>query len=158
MSRILLTAMILCSVTGVVSAGDSDSWFDLENCAVCVNMTKTPGMLDAIGWEHYATADGMMTVTVVPEKYAESWTAAKAAMGDAMAKMQKGEEAHLCNFCLSLGGLMAKGATMEDFDTIGGEVTLVTATDPAVVEAIHAHATRTQAEMEKMAAEAGQSR
>ena len=45
---------------------------------------------------------------------------------------------------------MGAGAEMESVETKGGTVKLLTATDPAVIEKIHAHVTKVNAEMAKM--------
>ena len=147
-SRILIALSVLVLASGVSIAGDSEGWFDMVNCAMCKNLTTHEGMLDNLDWEHHLTANGMMTITVVPEAQAAAWNETRAAMAATGEKLMTGEQMHLCNFCQSFGGLVMSGkASMEEFATIGGDVTLMSSDDPATIEAIHAHAKRTMHEM-----------
>jgi hypothetical protein len=150
-SKILIALSVLVLASGTSIAGDSEGWFDMVNCAMCKNLTTHEGMLDNLGWDHHLTANGMMTVTVVPEAQATAWSETRAAMMATSEKLMAGEQMHLCNFCQSFGGLLMSGkANMEEFTTIGGEVSLVTSNDPATIKSIHAHAKRTMHEMEIM--------
>lgn len=140
---------------GLAIAGDDTAWFDMPNCDFCKNMLTPDGMLHEIGWEHHLTKTGAMSVTVVPASRAKDWAQAHAAMTAVAEKMMKGEPVQQCNFCKSFGALMMSGKTqMEDFHTIGGDVMLLTSTDPETVKAIHTHFQRTIEELAKMEAAA----
>lgn len=138
---------------GLAVAGDEAPWFDMANCDICKAMLTPEGMLHEIGWQHYLTQSGAMSVTVVPATRSADWATAKGAMMAAGEKMGKGEALELCPFCQSMGGLFTSGKVqMEEFTTIGGDVMLLTSTDPATVGAIHSHFQRTIDEMKKMEA------
>ncbi|HEX9640475.1 MAG TPA: hypothetical protein VGB13_04105 [Candidatus Krumholzibacteria bacterium] len=150
-SILVLLALSLCA--GVAVAGEGGAWFDLVNCGMCKNLSATPGMLDAMTWNHYVIDEGMMTVAVVPEQYEEAWHKAKEAMHATGQKMMAGEEMQLCGYCTSFGQILQTGkANMEVVETLAGEVTLVTSGDEATIAMIQEHAKRSMAEMEKMAA------
>ena len=123
-------------------AGDT-AWFDLEGCDICKNMTAEEGLMENMTWENHLTADGYFSVTVVTEGYEEKFERSMANMEATGAKMATGEKLHLCGFCQSFGGLYMAGATIENFETVGGHIGMVTSRDPAVIKQIHAHAQKT---------------
>jgi hypothetical protein len=150
-SIFILLAFSLCA--GIAVAGEDAPWFDLVNCGMCKNLSATPGMLDAMAWNHYVIDEGMMTVAVVPDQFEEAWHSAKEAMHAAGQKMMAGEKMQLCGYCTSFGKILQTGnANMEVVDTPAGEITLVTSGDAATIAMIQEHARRSMAEMEKMAA------
>jgi hypothetical protein len=155
MMKLTTLVLALCLCAGLAVAGDAEPWFDMANCDMCKHLLTPEGMLHEIGWEHHLTSTGALSVTVVPASRAKDWAAAKAAMMAAGEKMHKGEATKMCNFCKSMGALMTSGKMqMEQFETIGGEVMLVSSADAATVEAIHKHYQRTMEELKKMEATA----
>jgi len=114
------------------------------------------GLMDHMTYEVYVTAAGMMTVTTVSDDYAAKYMNAKKQMEAMGAKLMAGEKMPLCGYCESHMAIMGTGkATMEPFDTAGGDVMLMSSTDAAIIAQIHEHAKHTQKEMEKMETEKG---
>jgi len=146
----LIAVAILLPLTGFAAQGDP--WFDLENCSMCKTMTAEEGLMENMVWENYLTADGMMTVTVVDPAYEAAFQKSMLAMQAVGAQLAAGEEMYLCGFCQSYGGLVMAGADLENFDTAGGFINLISSQDPAVVEMIHAHGQRTIDEYDLMVA------
>ena len=124
-------------------ADDDQAWFDIENCGICKNFGAEEGLMDAMKWETHKIENGMLSVMTIDPAYREGFDRANANMGETMAKIHAGESVHLCGFCTSFGSLMMAGANAEEIDTEVGHISLITAADSEVVEAIHAHAQRT---------------
>jgi hypothetical protein len=134
------------------AGSEEKSWFDLENCGMCKALVQEPDLMPHMTWENHLIATGVMSVTTVEAEYAEAYQRACAGMDAAAQKLQAGEPMQLCNFCQSAGALMMQGAQMEQFETEGGTVMLMTATDPEVIKKIHKHGQRTIDEYSKMLA------
>lgn len=132
---------------------EKEPWFDMENCEMCKPMAKHADLMLDIKWETYLLNNGFMSVTVVPEKAVEPMNEAKAEMEKVIARAMSGEEVKMCQHCQGYGTFMMKGANMEEHKTVGGDITIVTSTDPEVVEMLHDHATKTQAAHEAMVKE-----
>ena len=154
---IALAALVAIGVFGVKAYSEGDSaWLDLENCSMCKSMHTEKGLMENMKWENHKIATGMMSVTVVNPGYEDAYARSMQAMDATSKRLHEGEEMQLCGFCQNMGRLMQSGAKMEQFDTNGGHVMLVTAMDPAVVNNIHEHVTRTQDEFAKMMAAHGE--
>lgn len=148
----LLLAMVVAVAAFVVA--EDKPWFDLENCEMCKGMVAQEGLMGNMNWDYYITKNGMMTVGTVAKGYMDKYKASKASMMEAMEKMMAGDEMYLCGFCTKHGELTHAGATLEEFTTKAGEVSLMTSTDPKIVKEIHAYAQKTIDELAKhMAAE-----
>lgn len=148
------TALVVLSLPAAFAAQETP-WFDLEKCDMCKNMTAEKGLMEHMEWENHLTKDGMMSVTVVAEGYEEAFHRSMKNMEAAGQKMMSGEKLYLCGFCQSYGALHMAGANFENFETEAGYINLVSSTDPAVIEKIHAHGQRTIDEYEKMVAAEG---
>ncbi len=152
----LLVLAAPLAVAPLARAADEGPWFDLVNCAMCKHLTAEPGLLDHMQWDTYKIAGGMLEVTRVEPAYAEAYGRLMAQMEQTGQRLMAGEQMHLCNACQSYGALMMGGAQMEQVKTADGTITLLTASDPAVVARIHAHTERTQKEYAAWVAEQGQ--
>jgi hypothetical protein len=153
LKRSILACVVLAAalVAGGLVADEGDqAWFDLEGCAICKNLAAEPGLVEHIEWENHKISNGVMTITVVDEEYVDAFQRAAKNMQATAQKLMTGEQLHLCGFCTSYGMLIASGATIEQVDTKLGNVTLMTSSDPKVVEMIQAHAARTDEEYEKV--------
>ena len=144
-----IAATLMLSIVPA-QAGDEGAWFDMANCSMCVNLTTEEGLLDHMTWENHIIANGALSFTAVDEDYKDAYARMGKAMEAAGNKLMAGEQLPLCNFCQSYGALMMAGAKMEIVETAGGEIGLITSTDPAVVKKIHAHTQRTIDEFAKM--------
>lgn len=151
MSIVLGTLALATLVAGAAFAGPGGdkAWFDLENCGMCKNLMAEEGLMDHMQWENHIIATGAMSVTKVDPKYDAAFQRAHANMEAAGKKMMAGEKMELCGFCTSYGSLAMAGAKMENLHSDMGYIGVVTSTDPAVIEKIHAHTKRTQKEFKK---------
>ncbi len=146
---------IACLVLLIVGLANTrtqaqDKWFDMENCDICKCMAEHQEVMKEMKWDVYPIANGMVMVSVIPEQHRAVMKQAHEQMMKAVARLEKGEPMELCGFCKSYGALMEAGVTIEELDTVGGQITVVTTDDPDLVAKIHAHAKRSRAEHEKM--------
>ncbi len=146
-----LITVIIISLP-VAFAAQEETWFDLENCSMCKNMSDEEGLMENMEWANYLTKDGMMSVTVVAEGYEKAYKRSMKNMQATGQKLMAGEDLYMCGFCQSYGALHMAGVNFENFETDAGYINLATSHDPAVVEKIHAHGQRTIDEYEKMVA------
>jgi hypothetical protein len=135
-----------------VGAGDEAPWFDMENCAFCRHLTEPPEMLQSLGWEHHNISNGIVSISTIPEKYAEAYDKAMGMMKETGEKAAQGAEMHTCGMCGAMGALMAKGAKYETVKTDNGYVALMTSDDPEIVTEIQAWGKKTNEELAKMEA------
>lgn len=151
MKRILVLT-IICLCAALVFAGEEGSWFDMENCSFCKPLMEEAGMLEKLGWDHYNISGGKMTVSTIPEEYAEKFQAARDKMNAVEEKLKAGEAVDMCNMCTAMGAFYQGGAKDEKIATKTGFVCMTTSDDPEVVSLIHAWVDRTNSEMTKMEA------
>lgn len=139
------------------AGGDQLAWFDAERCAICEPMAKADNLMQSLEWETHDIDNGMVMVTMVDKPMLEKYQQVCAKMHEKAAKVAAGEVrgAKCCGFCNAFGEVLGSGAKMQQVNTGFGQITIVTADDPAVVEKIHAMSAKTQAEMKKMAPAAG---
>lgn len=154
MKRICLALIALVALAcSSVDAQEESSWFDLDNCAICKNMSDVEDLLPNIKWENHKIPNGMLSISVIPEAYKEKMETAHKGMEATIERLQGGEAMELCGFCTSYGALMEAGAESTELKTVGGDISMITSNDPAVVEKIHVHADKTIEEFKKMMAE-----
>ena len=155
----ILVLMALLAIAMPAAAGDhpaatESSWFDMENCAMCKNLSVDPGLLPHTTWENFSIEGGMMNVVTVDPAFAESMATANAAMEDLGAKMQSGQvnpmELKFCGHCMEFGQIMMAGVEMQNFKGQAAEVSLFTSDDPALVKRMHALVDRDNKEMAMM--------
>ncbi len=151
--RIAAALAIIVAVAAFVVAEDKP-WFDMKNCAMCSTLASKPGLLDAMTWEHFPIANGVMQVGYCPDEYKAAFGQAMGEFAKVQEKMQAGEKVYLDGYCTTFGELAAAGAKMENFQAAHSSVTLITSTDLKLVEKIHAFAQHTNDELAKMAAAA----
>jgi hypothetical protein len=132
-------------------AGDDVAWMDMENCAMCKNMSAEEGLMENMSFEHHLTAMGMMSMCVVKPGFEEKYAKAAAGMMETQKMMMAGEKVDLCGLCISMGSLMQSGAKVEQIETKGGHVMLMSSSDEAMIAKIHAHGQKTIDYMAKMA-------
>lgn len=152
MKSIALVFIVMAVVVGAVATVSAEEpWLDPMNCDMCKNMIAEDGLLQHMTTEVCPTSMGLIWMNMVPADYLDAYRRASANMDKTGEAMMAGKEMHLCGCCQNMGKLMMSGAHMEKVATKEGSVMLVTATDPEVVKAIHAHAERSNMEMAKMA-------
>ncbi len=150
---ISIAVLALALLVTAAVAEEEQSWFDLENCAMCSKLGAEEGLMDHIDWETHKIANGMLTVSMVPAEYAEAFARASAKMQEVAAELHSGKPLKLCGFCMSYGAIAQAGANVEEIETGVGHIGLVTSDKPEVVKMIHAHAKRTMDEYEKWKAD-----
>ena len=143
MWRIRNTFLSLLPLVWLVTlsmAEEEMAWFDLEKCAICSKLDAEKGLMESLNWEAHVISDGMLSITVVPAGYEDALLRAAEHMETSLRELESGEPKAICGFCRSYGKLVMAGARVEEIDTLAGHVSLITATDPEVVTAIHEHA------------------
>lgn len=150
--RVTLYSGLLALLTlGLAAGSDEKPWMDPQNCDMCKSVLQEEGLMQNMHPEHHKIATGMVSVCTVSPDFADAYARAKSGMMETKKRMEAGEEVKLCQFCISMGSLMEAGATMENFTTEGGDVTVLTATDEALIAKIHEHTQKSIDFMAKMA-------
>ena len=131
-----------CGGHGMASVAAASGHSD---CDACVDMADCSGELDAVGAHRQAVRlkNGIMYVyTAASPRSVSAVQAAVARRADRMVRFASaGEKAQLCGECKAFRGSMASGKLNREVVNIeGGSLTLVTSSDPRVVEKIHAMA------------------
>lgn len=151
--RVLFAILLLTA--GVALAAPNEDWFDLENCGMCKNLTTDQELFAAMQWDTKLFANGLIEITTVPAAYEQRFQKLMAKMEATGQKMMAGEKMEMCSMCMSYGGLMMAGASMEQMHAGESHISVISSRDPAVVEKIRAHGQKTIEEMEKWDAEGG---
>jgi len=151
-----LAAAVCAVVLALPVAAQDSPWFDLENCSMCKSMTAEKGLMEHMEWENHLIESGMLSVTSVDPSYAAAFERAMTNMQATGEKLMTGKQMYLCGYCQGYGALMMAGATWEKVDSEAGHISLVTATDPAVVAQIREFGQRTIDEYAKMMASHGE--
>jgi len=150
-ARTIIVALAFTLIVFVIATAQDKSWFDMENCAFCKNLTAEPGLMDHITkWDHHNVKNGSVSVTVVDEAYLPAYKKAMMGMEATAKKMQAGEKLPMCGMCEAYGAAMMKGAQSEEVQSGNIFVSLMYSNDPEVINEIHAMTDRTNDEMMKM--------
>lgn len=150
MKRILMILSLVALIAASVSFAGEGAWFDMENCAMCTNLSSNPELMMNISWEQHPISNGVIAVSTVDEKYVEAYRKAHAAMVETGMRMQKGEKLEMCGSCMALGKCMMKGPNQEYVETLHGDVWILTSDDAELVAELQAWAARNTEEMAKM--------
>lgn len=145
---LLLAGICLLAFTAFVVAGERP-WMDMANCDFCKPWMES-GLMKEMTHDQYTTTSGCVTVCTVPTAKIDTYRKNSAMMNVLGAKAAKGEKVNMCMSCETMGGLMARGAKMEEVPTKNGSIMLLTSTDAAVVADIHKWVKRNDEEMKKM--------
>jgi hypothetical protein len=151
MKTLLSVALAFMLVVGIANASDTDSWFDMQNCEICVSMTENPELMMNMSWDHHDISNGMVSITNVKPEFLDAYKKAHAKMETVIERIQAGEQVNMCNMCKGISEYAMAGAKMETVESNNVIVGLTTSDDPAIVSKIHAWADRTRTEMKKMA-------
>ena len=111
--------------------------------------------MENVTWEHHDISNGILSVTVVNEKYLDAYRAAHAEMDKTVMRLQKGEMVEMCGSCTAIGACMMKGAKQEYVETSSGDVWIVTSDKAEVVAELQSWAKRSKEETAKMKATKG---
>ena len=140
MKTLKAAALILALAT---TAFAGDAWLDLENCAMCRNLTADAELFQAMTWETHVIKNGLLEVTTYPDAMKERFDALMATMQETGAEVMAGGAVEMCGMCRSYGEMMAKGVDLDQVTTEGGVVTVISSCDPEVVAMIQKHAQTT---------------
>ena len=116
-----------------------------DDCDACLDMANCNDALDAAGAHRQSVwlKNGVMYIyTADTQRNVSAVQVAVARRGERMARFASaGESARLCPECKSMRGAMASHKlTREVVNIEGGSLTLVTSSDPRMVEKLHAMA------------------
>ena len=145
----LLAMAVLVLAGSALVAEDEAMWLNPAGCYFCQPLTETEGLLDAVGWENHKIANGMVSITT----YTPEWEKATKAAGAEMEKRWMGfdptQDKPLCGMCQAWMKVPFDKLTMEKIEFNGGEMSLTTSSDEAVVAQLHEITDKTIAEMKK---------
>lgn len=143
-------ALALPAVAGDAAKGTAAPWFDMEKCAACAPYMAEPGLMENASMEYFSIATGMTSVCTAPAAYESALLRAHDKCNNVIMRAQGGEKLYLCGYCENLLSLAGAGAKIDDLRSKGGFILTATATDAALIQKLHAHVAKTQAEMKKM--------
>jgi hypothetical protein len=153
MKRSILLAFATLALFATVAQAGEKPWFDFENCVMCKHMAAEPGFFENVNWDNHVIENGALSVTTVPASFQEAYARVRGEMAKTGAQLMAGEELPVCGYCTSYLALMKTGeVNMQEVQTIGGLVTLLTSDNPELVAKIQEQTKRTITEMEKMEA------
>ncbi len=153
--RILIISLVALVAAGVSVAGEEGAWFDMQNCAMCQNLTDVEGMIDNISWKQYNINAGIVSIANVDGEYLTQYRTAHEGMSKTGERMMGGEKLDMCGSCTALGMCFMKGAQAEYVETDTGDLMILTSDDPELVKELQQWAARNTEEMKKMMGEAG---
>jgi hypothetical protein len=149
-------ASLVAASSLAIAATADQAMEEMKKCAVCKVIAEDPDLMESMTWECHKVESGMLCLMTVPKDKKEKFDEVHKKMKENIAKVKAdqaaGKEAELCSFCKGMGELEQAGAKSESVDTKTGEIYMVTATDPALIAKIHAHADQAIAEQKEMEA------
>jgi len=150
---ILLPAAVLALAGLILHAEEGVKWLDPQNCHFCKPLAETEGLMEHVNWENYKIANGMVSVTTYAPEWAEKAKAASAAMKKLWDEYDPTVEVHMCGMCQAWMQMPMDKIKMESVDFTGGELSLTTSDDPAIVARMHEIVDKTVAAMAVMMTE-----
>ncbi len=148
----LILVFGLTAIASSVGAGD-EKWIDMSSCEMCKTLAAHKGLMDNMTVERHNIENGVVTVCTVREPYMKAYKEASKDMEAVGARLEKGEKVHLCKMCSSLNSMFTQGLKYEIVPTKHGSVTLMTSSDPDVIDEVQQWATRSNEEMKTLAKE-----
>ena len=150
MSRYIIGfSLAVLLLAGAVAAGEM-AWFDMDNCAMCSNISSNTKLMKNISWDQYPISNGIVSVTTVKAYYVDDYRKAHAKMVEMGTQLQSGERMEMCGSCMALGMCMMTGPSQEYVETPNGDIWILTSDDEKVVTALHEWAERNKKEKMKM--------
>jgi len=139
--KTLKATVLFLALAATAFAGDA--WLDLENCDMCKNMMTDAELFEAMTWETHVLKNGLLEVTTYPAAMEDRFDQLMEKMEKSGARVMAGEKLEMCGMCRSYGAMMMKGVDMDQIETEGGVVTVISSSDPDVVAMIQKHAQTT---------------
>lgn len=131
-------------------------WFDMENCEICKCLSAHKGLMESVKWETHLLDNGSISIAVVPDDMKPTYVKAMKDMDKEIARVDAGENVKCCGYCMGMGELISAGAHEQKVSTAGGELVILTSSDPDLVAKIQQHAKRTIAEQAKLMKQMGE--
>jgi hypothetical protein len=153
MRKPIIMAVAFAAFLGLagIAFSEEPAWFDMDNCSFCQELTREPGLLDNMTWEHHNISNGVITVTTVDPEFEEAYIKSQKAMEEVAAKLASGEGGvTMCGHCKYYGELMMAGAKIEHVAASKADILLITSDDPETIKKIHKYGDRNREEMAKM--------
>lgn len=145
----VVVSLVLLSFS--MLAAQEKSWFDMQNCAFCKNLTAEEGLMDHITiWDHHNVDNGSVCISVVDKEYVEAYKRAMHNMEEVGKRLEQGEMLPMCGMCRAYGELIKMGAKQDMVESGNVFVSIMYSDNPDVVAAIHAVTNRTNDEVKKM--------
>jgi hypothetical protein len=136
--------MVVLAAAAIAGEG---AWFDMDNCAMCRNLTQQEGLLENMSWETHSISNGMVAVASVKADYMKAYNAARMGMAEASKRLQAGEVLEKCAMCNALGECIMMGVNQDYVKTTTGDVWIVTSDNKETVAKLQKWATRNMSEM-----------
>lgn len=143
-----VAALMLLTILAV--GADEKTWFDMENCSMCMHVVNADGLMEHMTWEQEKISNGMITVSTVEPDYMGKFNEMNEKMDQTAEKLMAGEKLYLCGSCEQFGSFIMRGANMEPVALQNGEVMLLTSDNEDMVAEMHAYVDKCKAEMAKM--------
>lgn len=156
---LILGSIISTGLFNDVSAQDKEgqdqeiAWFDMDQCEICKNMASMKNDMHKVKWGVHNLDNGVLMVSVVPKKMKKGMAEAEKGILATVKKLESGEQLDLCGFCQNYGTLMQLGAQFKDLKTVGGNLSIITSSDPEVVKKIQTFGKQSEVERKKMIAQ-----
>jgi hypothetical protein len=149
---VLLPLAVLGLVAFAIQAqeGAAPKWLDPQNCHFCKPLTETEGLMEHVVWENHKVANGMVSITTYGDEWKDKAKAASAAMQKLWEEYDPAKEVYMCGMCRAWTKLPMDKIKMENVVFTGGELSLSTSDDPAIVAQLHTIADNTCTAMEEM--------
>jgi len=146
-TTLMLIIVVLAAAAAI--AGEAP-WFDMDNCAMCKNLSKHEGLLENMSWEQYNISNGIVAVAMVKPDYMKAYRTAHMEMGEVSERLYKGKQLEMCSSCSALGACLMEGASQEYVETSHGDVWIVTSDNKETVAKLQKWSKRNMDEMAKM--------
>lgn len=154
-SLLVVASLFVVAIAAMLIAGEATKstkpWVDMQNCEFCKPWTAG-GLMKDMQWEQHNIAGGVMCISTVPPARMAEYKKASDQMDVLGKKAASGEKIQMCGSCEAMGGLMMRGAKMEQVWLKNGSVMLLTSSDAAIVTDLHKWADKNNEEFSKMAA------
>jgi hypothetical protein len=147
---VLLPVAILALVGIATKAEEGAKWLDPQGCYFCQPLSETEGLMDNLGWESHKIKNGMVQVVTYKPEWQEKYKAACGEMQKRWKEYDPAKQYHLCGLCQAWQQIPLDKVAWEDVKFNGGEISIGTSEDSAIVAQMHVIADKTCAAMDEM--------
>jgi len=147
---VLLPVAILALVGIATHAEEGAKWLDPQGCYFCQPLSETEGLMDNLGWESHKIKNGMVQVVTYKPEWQEKYKAACGEMQKRWKEYDPAKQYHLCGLCQAWQQIPLDKVAWEDVKFNGGEISIGTSEDSAIVAQMQVIADKTCAAMDEM--------